>query len=499
MAIRTVYIIYMGIPLILDARASPEPLIQNPPVMRRIALGGDAILLGVWGATLSGVLGSILGAPRVLQALTRDGVLPRAFRFLGQGNGPDDEPRIGTAITFPIAMVTVMLGNLNMVTPILTMFFLTTYGVLNISAGLERFLGNPSNRHTFRVPGTVSLLGAVGRNGLMFLINPLSTWIAVGFLTLIYFWLERRELRSAWGDVRQGIWLNLTHVGLMRLRSGTDVKNWRPHLLVVSGAPTKRWHLIELASALSHHRTPITTASVFSSDLVTTERIRTISGTLYDFLDRQGIQALVRRVPVATPFEGAKQLITTYGLGTVVPNTILVDDSEQAKNRREYRRMVAHFHAAKRNTVIVCYIESRGFGARRRIDIWWGGMKGYGALILILAYLLKTSLDWQSAEWTIKMVAPTTEAAAGTARNLSEIATAAPTGVQTELLVADDGPFSEILRASSRDADLVILGMAEPDSDSASYYESLQELTKGRPTTIFVLAGETLPFDEVML
>ena len=179
-AIRTGYIIYMGIPLILDAHASPEPLIQNPPVMRRIALGGDAILLGVWGATLSGVLGSILGAPRVLQALARDGVLPRAFRFLGQGNGPDDEPRIGTAITFPIAMVTVMLGNLNMVTPILTMFFLTTYGVLNISAGLERFLGNPSNRHTFRVPGTVSLLGAVGRAGVMFLINLLSTWIAVG-------------------------------------------------------------------------------------------------------------------------------------------------------------------------------------------------------------------------------------------------------------------------------------------------------------------------------
>lgn len=81
--------------------------------MRRIALVGDAILLGVWGATLSRVVGSILGAPRVLQTLATDGVLPRTFRFLGQGIGPDDEPRIGTASTFPIAVVTVMLGNID--------------------------------------------------------------------------------------------------------------------------------------------------------------------------------------------------------------------------------------------------------------------------------------------------------------------------------------------------------------------------------------------------
>ena len=345
-AIRTGYIIYMGIPLILDSRATPEQLIQNPPVMRRIALGGDAILLGVWGATLSRVVGNILGALRVLQTLATDGVLPLTFRFLGQGSGPDDEPRIGTASTFPIAVVTVMLGNLNMVTPILRMFLVSTYGVLNISAGLERFLGNPSNRHTFRVPGTVSLLGAVGCAGVMFLINLLSTWMAVGFVTIIYFWLERRELRSVWGDVRQGIGLNLTRVGLMRLRSGTDAKNWRPHLLVLSSAPTKRWHLIELASALSHHRTPITTASVFSSDSVTTERIRTMSGTLYDFIDRQGVQALVRLVPASRPFEGVKQLVATCGLETLIPNTILVGNSEQAKNRQEYCRMVARFHAA---------------------------------------------------------------------------------------------------------------------------------------------------------
>jgi magnesium chelatase family protein len=71
--------------------------------MRRIAWWGDAILLGVWGATLSSAVGSILAAPRVLQALARDGVLPGPMRVLGRGSGEADEPRVGTLFTLGIA------------------------------------------------------------------------------------------------------------------------------------------------------------------------------------------------------------------------------------------------------------------------------------------------------------------------------------------------------------------------------------------------------------
>jgi hypothetical protein len=498
-AVGTGYVIYMGIPALLASWATPEQLITDPLIMRKIAFWGDAILLGVWGATLSSAVGSILGAPRVLQALARDRVLPRSLRFLGQGTGPDDEPRIGTAVTYAIALVTVLLGNLNVVAPILTMFFLTTYGVLNIAAGLERFLGNPSYRPKFRVPWTVSLLGAVGCGAVMFLINPLATAVAIGFVLLVFVWLERRELRSAWGDVRRGVWLNLTRAGLMRLRTNSDVKNWRPHLLVLSGAPTRRWHLIELASAIAHNRTLLTVSSVLPTDAVSVGRIEKMSATLYDYLDRQGIQALVRIVPAATPFEGIEQLVSTYGLGMLSPNTVLLGDSEQPQHRAEYCRMVDHIHASRRNTVIVRYNSDRGFGARKRIDVWWGGMKGNGGLMLIMAYLLRTSLEWRMAHVRIKMVVPTTEAAAGAERNLSELVSATRTGAQTEILVSDNRPFSEILRESSADSDLVFLGMADPGPEFESYYESLQERTRGLPTTVLVLAGETLPFGDVML
>ena len=133
-AIGTGYLIYMILPVILALRVSAETLVSDPLVMRQISFWGDAIVLGVWGATLSSAVGSILGAPRVLQALARDGVLPRALGWLGRGSGPEDEPRLGTILTLGLALVAVWFGNLNVIAPVLTMFFLTTYGVLNVAA-----------------------------------------------------------------------------------------------------------------------------------------------------------------------------------------------------------------------------------------------------------------------------------------------------------------------------------------------------------------------------
>ena len=261
-AIGVGYGIYMLIPLALYFRAEPTSLVADPLIMRRIALWGDSILLGVWGATLSSAIGSILGAPRVLQALARDGVLPKSLKWLGKGHGPNDEPRRGTLFTLGIALAAVSIGDLNVIAPVLTMFFLTTYLVLNVVAGIEGFLQSPSFRPTFKVPWLFSLLGAVGCISVMFLINSVATVVAAAIVLGIYLWLERREIEGTWGDVRQGIWLSLIRTGLFRIKGPLDSKNWRPHLLVFSGAPTKRWHLLDLANALTHERGLVTVASV---------------------------------------------------------------------------------------------------------------------------------------------------------------------------------------------------------------------------------------------
>jgi amino acid transporter len=499
-AIGVGYAIYMSIPLLLIWRGSLGPLLSDPLVMRRIAFWGDAILLGVWGATLSSAVGSILGAPRVLQALARDGILPRPFRWLGSGNGPDDTPRAGTLVTLGLALVAVWFGNLNVIAPILTMFFLTTYGVLNISAGIEKLLQSPSFRPLFKVHWSLSILGAVGCGAVMFLINPVATVVAGVFVLGLFLWLERQGLEAAWGDVRMGIWLTLTRAGLMRLKTQVDPRNWRPHLLVLSGAPMKRWHLIELATSITHNRGILNVATVLGSRKLSLERKQALELGIRDFLEKRGVESMVRVVTAEDPFSGSELLVETYGLGTLVPNTILLGDNEDPKHTERYCEMVERFFFSKKNVIIIRGNRSKGYGERKLIDVWWGGLQGNGALMLILAYLLQSSIRWQHARVRLKMVVPTEEAARGARKNLAIMAERTRTGAEPHVLVSNGKHFFDILQESSADADLILMGIARPrEGRFADYYEELRRKTEGLPSTVFVLAAEEIAFREVLL
>ena len=117
--------IYVGLARLQAHRARPADLVSDPLVMRRTATWEDGILLGVWRGTFSCAAGSMLAAPRVLQALAGDGVLTERGRWLGRGSGSRNEPRTGTVLTRPVVLVAVLLGDLNAIAPVLTMFFLT--------------------------------------------------------------------------------------------------------------------------------------------------------------------------------------------------------------------------------------------------------------------------------------------------------------------------------------------------------------------------------------
>lgn len=488
------YVIYMAIPLYLRSNASADLLVADPLVMTKIAFVGNAILLGVWGATLSSALGSILGAPRVLQALARDGVLPTWMGWLGRGSGAGDEPRIGTVFTTALALVAVWLGDLDVIAPVLTMFFLTTYGVLNITAGLERFLQSPSFRPTFRVHWAWSLLGALGCITVMFLINPVAT--AVAFLTVltIYLWLERSEMNVAWGDIRRGMWMTLIRTGLMRLEPGADPKTWRPHILVLSGAPSRRWHLVDLANSLSHNRGLMTVASILDASVSPARRI-SMESTVREYLLDRGVSSLVKVISAPSPFEGAETLIEAYGLGPVMPNTIMVGGTAEDANQARFCEMIRRVHESKRNILIVeNTIETEVRKDVRRIDVWWGGLRSNGGLMLLLAYLLKTSFEWRGSRVVLKMAAADESAAQSARANLESLTTRSRTGIEYEVIVMHGKTFDEILETSSKDADLVFMGLAEPGEDFLDYYERTVKRSRNLPTTVFVLAAEDVDF-----
>ena len=500
-AVGTGYVIYMILPIFMAMRADSANLIDsNVFVMQETALNGFGftMLLGVWGATLSSAIGSILGAPRVLQALARDGVLPPLFSFLGKGHGKDDEPRNGTWVSLGIAIAAVCVGDLNLIAPILSMFFLTTYLVLNVSAAIEGFLQSPSFRPSFRVHWSLSLLGAIGCLGVMFLIDAVATVFAAVIVSGIYIWLQRRELETTWGDVRRGMWMALISKGIYQVEDQDDTKNWRPHILVLSGAPQKRWSLIELADGFSHNRSLMTVSSVLPSGSRDPKQQINLERTIRDYLQKRNVRALVRVVTADDPFDGAVRLVETYGIGPLVPNTILMGDSEEAERRESFCNAIAEIHASERNLVIFHENQQQGFGFRRIIDVWWGGMQSNGSLMLLLAYLLRTDINWRNAKIYLKLVVPDQAAAAAAKDNLDDLSKKLRIDVIPSVIVAENRSFDEILKQSSRNSDLIFLGMAQPSENFTEYYERLQSRVMDLPSTVFVLAAPEFAIGDVL-
>lgn len=496
------FVVYITMPFFFAAWADSEALVADPLIMRQMALWGPLIILGAMGATLSSAMGSILGAPRVLQAMARDEVLPRPLRFLGRGAAEDDSPRAGTAVTLGIVLLAIWLADLNMVAPILTMFFLTSYMTVNLAAGIEGFLKSPSFRPAFRTNWVVCMLGALGCLLIMFLIHAPATILAAAVVLGVFIWLERRQLRGTWGDVRSGIWLALVRMGLLRVAGQEDPRNWRPHPLVLSGEDDRRWPLIDFANAITHNRGLVTIASVIPESEEEGERQAELEAEFRSYLKRRGVEAFVRTVSAPDPFTGARRLVEIYGFGSLVPNTIVLGTSEKMERRDRYCRMIETFHRKRRNVVILRDPEHTGFGRRRTIDVWWGGLQANGGLMLVLAYLLRTNVEWEQAEVRLKLAVRSAEAADEARGELEALLADLRIGeVRLDIIVSDDRPFSEILRSASAGADIVFLGMASPAAvdDFRAYYDQLQEMSAGLPPTAFVLADGTLEFAEVLV
>ena len=151
------FVVYLIVPVALDMSADSNVLKQDTLVWLKVAWVPWLILPGLWGAILSSAFGSILSAPRTLQALALDRLAPKVFTKTHPTTG---EPVLGLYVSAGVALAAVSLGNLNVVAEWLTVFFLTTYGALNAVACLETLIGDPSFRPEIKIPWWASFLGA---------------------------------------------------------------------------------------------------------------------------------------------------------------------------------------------------------------------------------------------------------------------------------------------------------------------------------------------------
>lgn len=503
-AVLTSYVVYIAIPVFLSAVVRDRAaLLTHTLIMRDVAVWGDLILYGLWGAALSSALGAMLGAPRTLQALARDGVVPR---FLAHGAGPGNEPRRAAAASYAVAVAGILAGGLNVIAPALSMFFLTSYGLINLSAALHGLIGSPSWRPTLRVSWVLSLLGAGLCLMVAVMIHPGAVFAASAICAGVYVLMRRRRLRAYWGDLRYGTLMLMARFALYRLAGKEPtVSTWRPNILVLSGSPTARWYLVALADAISHGKGFLTVAAILTGGKQDQERVDNLRESIEEYLRKRQVPALVKVQPAADPLEGARDLIRHYGFGELVPNTILLGETEKLRNVSGYIELVQLVHRTRRNLVIVREKEQTAAPAAPapgRIDLWWSHTSHNAGLMLALAYLLKTSPEWRGSRLVIKTIVDEAEDRQEAARGLSDYLRKNRVDAEVQIVTREGDDVFETIRASSAGAGMVFVGMRAPGAEESvetytQYYGTLMRRTDGFATISIVLAAEEIEFDRI--
>ncbi|MFW5722862.1 MAG: amino acid permease [Desulfohalobiaceae bacterium] len=231
-AIAISLVVYLALAWWLAVSAPTEELTSNYTVMIDRAAWGPAVLAGLLGATFSSALSSLVGAPRILQALAEHRIMPgSSWLTVRTAKG---EPRNAMLLTGLIVLGALMLRNLNAIAPLITMFFLITYATINAVVLLEQSLRLVSFRPLFRISRLVSLSGAVGCVLVMLIVNPLFGVAALGVVLALHAYLIKKRLAAPFADVRSGLFTAVAEWAAKKVvvMSGPKAKTWKANLLV---------------------------------------------------------------------------------------------------------------------------------------------------------------------------------------------------------------------------------------------------------------------------
>ncbi|WP_265240982.1 amino acid permease [Muriicola sp. Z0-33] len=231
-AIGVSFVIYMLLALWISRSATEDELLNNYYVMVDKAYFGPLIIAGILGATFSSALASIVGSSRILFAMGEHKVLPFSKFLAGQSS--NGQPRNAMMITGILIFLTLLLRNLNAVAPLVTLFFLITYAMINIVVIIEQKLGLISYRPVFKINKWVPWFGLISSIFAMFIINPTVSLISLMIVLMVYWYLSRQNLETPFEDVRSGIFVSFAewaakHTWAMK---NMQQRAWKANLMV---------------------------------------------------------------------------------------------------------------------------------------------------------------------------------------------------------------------------------------------------------------------------
>jgi amino acid transporter len=490
LAVLTGVAIYILVPVFLSitGKTSPEELAHSGvDSWIKVAIFGTVLVYpAIWGAILSSAFGSVLGGPRVLQALAQDGLAPKLFTRLSKSG----QPTIATWASGAIAISAVWLGGLNTIAQFVSILFLTLYVMVNMSAVIEKLVKDPSFRPTVKVPWYISLIGALGAIAVMFLISPIACFVAVLLEVSLYIYLTKRTLEKRWGDARAGFWRNLIRYALIQIRiHGSKPRNWRPRILLFIKDTDSQMELIKLASWFSQLFGTATIVKLIIGDLteikVGIEEQRLL---IKEKILKSNLTAFSEVIVVPEFESGAITVAQSIGIIGIKANCIMFGWSDKNETRLSQQRIIRAVSQANKSTILARIKWPRSLERNKTIDLWWGGQQRNGDLMLLLAHLLCLNKEWENSSITIRSIVNSTVEQEKMTASILPLIPQARMSANVEVVVKNDSEtMLDVIHQYSKNSTVVFLGLkiTQPGEEE-EYVNFLENLITPLHTTIFV-------------
>ncbi|KAK1338884.1 hypothetical protein QTO34_019551 [Cnephaeus nilssonii] len=376
------------------------------------------IVIGSFFSTCGAGLQSLTGAPRLLQAIAKDNIIP-FLRVFGHSKA-NGEPTWALLLTAAIAELGILIASLDLVAPILSMFFLMCYLFVNLACALQTLLRTPNWRPRFRYyHWTLSFMGMSICLALMFISSWYYAIVAIVIAGMIYKYIEYQGAEKEWGDGIRGLSLSAARFALLRLEEGPPhTKNWRPQLLVLlkldEDLHVKHPRLLTFASQLKAGKGLTIVGSVIVGNFLENYgEALAAEQTIKHLMEAEKVKGFCQLVVAAKLKEGISHLIQSCGLGGMKHNTVVMgwpNSWRQSEDSRSWKTFIgtvrvttaAHLAllVAKNISFFPSNVEQFSEG---NIDVWW--IVHDGGMLMLLPFLLKQYKVWRKCNIRIFTVA----------------------------------------------------------------------------------------------
>ena len=358
--------IYMATTIWLGSTASYEVLQTNDLILVEEAWSSTVVLIGILAATFSSALTTAIAGPRLLEAMADNRVIPFS-EWLAQRRG--DVPFHATVVSSTLLLILLLLGDLDAIAPMLTVFFLITYAMINLVVFLEQSLGSVSFRPTLTIPQAVPFLGATGSVLIIFFINPLIGMISLGLLAVTYNALLHKALKETDGDVRSGIFRNVAEWASRRVVDLPESMKhtWKPNILLPIESTKTLLGNFPLIHAIASPNGTMNVLGVVDGE--DDDSMDDLPRLVHKFAD-EDLFTSTTTVEADDFAEGTKISLEAMAGQVFHPNILFITDAPHSVDEDGIKKL---FDATSKCDVGVVYVQrdpELGLGSEEDIHVW---------------------------------------------------------------------------------------------------------------------------------